>query len=148
MKVVLVKDVPGTGKAGTVVEVKEGHARNYLLPRGLAVEATEGVLRQLQHQQRAAQQRIERERRELAEQKRRLEALVLEIRARAGERGRLFGAVTSQQIAEALSARGFPVTRKQVELEDPIRVEGFYKVPVRLRSGLVAQVEVNVIGSR
>ncbi|MDR7482412.1 MAG: 50S ribosomal protein L9 [Armatimonadota bacterium] len=148
MKVVLLKDVPGTGKAGAVVEVKEGHARNYLLPRGLAVEATEGALRQVQHQRRAAQQRLERERQEIAEQKRRLEVLVLEIRARAGERGRLFGAVTSQQIAEALSARGFSVTRKQVELEDPIRVEGFYKVPVRLGPGLVAQVDVNVVGSR
>lgn len=148
MKVVLLKDVPGTGKAGTVVEVKEGHARNYLLPRGLAMEATEGALRQLEDRRRAAQQRLERERQAIAEQKRRLEALVLEIRARAGERGRLFGAVTSQQIAEALAARGFPVTRKQVELDDPIRVEGFYKVPVRLRPGVVVQVEVNVTGHR
>jgi large subunit ribosomal protein L9 len=148
VKVVLLKDVPGTGKAGTVVEVKEGHARNYLLPRGLAMEATEGALRQLEDRRRAAQQRLERERQAIAEQKRRLEALVLEIRARAGERGRLFGAVTSQQIAEALAARGFPVTRKQVELDDPIRVEGFYKVPVRLRPGVVVQVEVNVTGHR
>ncbi len=148
MKVVLLKDVPGTGKAGTVVDVKEGHARNYLLPRGLAVEATEGTLRQLEQQRRALQQRLERERREIADQRRRLESLVLEIRARAGERGRLFGAVTAQQIAAALEARGFSVTRKQVELDEPIRAEGFYKVPVRLRPGVVVHVEVNVIGSR
>ncbi|MBI3998139.1 MAG: 50S ribosomal protein L9 [Armatimonadetes bacterium] len=148
MKVILLKDVPGTGKAGTVAEVSEGHARNYLIPRYLAVEATPGALRHLEHQKQMMRRRAERERDAVTAQMQRLEGLVLEIRAKAGEGGRLFGAVTSQQIAKALEARGFAVTRKQVELDDPIKVEGFYRVPIRLRPGVVVRVDLNVTGAR
>lgn len=148
MKVVLLKDVPGTGKAGTIAEVKEGHARNYLLPRGLAVEATLGALRSLERQHQSVQHRADRERDQVSTQVQRLEGLVLEIRGKAGEGGRLFGSVTSQQIADALVAKGVAVTRKQVELEDPIKVEGFFKVPIRLRPGVVVHVDLNVVGTR
>ncbi len=147
MKVILLKDVPGTGKAGSVSDVKEGHARNYLIPRGLAVEASEGALRDLEQRKRAVQHHADREREEVAAQVRRLEGLVLEIRGKAGVGGRLFGSITSQQIAETLIRRGFSVTRKQIELEEPIRVEGFYKVPIRVHAGVVVQVDLNVIGT-
>ncbi|MGH2405093.1 MAG: 50S ribosomal protein L9 [bacterium] len=147
MKVILLKDVAGTGKAGTVSEVKEGHARNYLIPRGLAIEASAGALRDLEHRKRAVEHRVEREHEEVTSQAQGLEGLVLEIRGKAGKGGRLFGSVTSQQIAEALRGRGFAITRKQIELDKPIHVEGFYKVPIRLRAGVVIQVEVNVIGT-
>jgi large subunit ribosomal protein L9 len=83
----------------------------------------------------------------VAAEVRRLERLVLEIRGKAGKGGRLFGSITSQQIAEALIRRGFSVTRKQIELEEPIRVEGFYKVPIRVGAGAVVQVDLNVIGT-
>jgi large subunit ribosomal protein L9 len=148
VKVVLLKDVAGTGKAGTVAEVKEGYARNYLFPRGLAVEATAGALRALEHQHQSVQHRAERERDEVSAQVQRLEGLVLEIRGKAGEGGRLFGSVTSQHIAEALAARGLAVTRKQVELDEPIKIEGFFKVPIRLRPGVVVHVDLNVVGTR
>ncbi len=148
MKVILLKDVPGTGKAGTLSDVKEGHARNFLIPRGLAVEATPGALRALERQHQAVQHRADRERDEVTAQVQRLEGLVLEIRGKAGEGGRLFGSVTSQQIAEALAAKGYTVTRKQVELDEPIKVEGFYKVPIRLRPGVVVHVDLNVVGNR
>ena len=148
MKVILLKDVPGTGKAGTLSDVKEGHARNFLIPRGLAVEATPGALRALERQHQAVQHRADRERDEVTAQVQRLEGLVLEIRGKAGEGGRLFGSVTSQQIADALAAKGYTVTRKQVELDEPIKVEGFYKVPIRLRPGVVVHVDLNVVGNR
>jgi large subunit ribosomal protein L9 len=148
VKVVLLKDVAGTGKAGSVAEVKEGYARNYLIPRGLALEATAGALRALEHRHQSVQHRAERERDEVSAQVQRLEGLVLEIRGKAGEGGRLFGSVTSQQVAEALAARGFAVTRKQVELDEPIKIEGFFKVPIRLRPGVVVHVDLNVVGSR
>jgi large subunit ribosomal protein L9 len=148
VKVILLKDVPGTGKAGTLSDVKEGHARNFLIPRGLAVEATPGALRALERQHQAVQHRADRERDEVTAQVQRLEGLVLEIRGKAGEGGRLFGSVTSQQIAEALAAKGYTVTRKQVELDEPIKVEGFYKVPIRLRPGVVVHVDLNVVGNR
>ena len=148
MKVVLLRDVPGTGKAGTVTEVKEGHARNYLIPRGLAEEATPGALRSLERQHQAVQHRADRERDQASAQAHRLEGLVLEIRGKAGEGGRLFGSVTSQHIADALAAKGIAVTRKQVELDEPIKIEGFFKIPVRLRPGGVVHVDLNVIGTR
>jgi len=148
MKIILLKDVPGTGKTGAICEVKEGHARNYLIPRGLAVPASETAVRALESQQKAHRRRVERERAETAEHVQRLQGLVLEIRGKVGEGGKLFGSVTSQQIAEALTQRGFPITRKQIELGDPIRVEGFYRVPIRVGPGVVVHVDLNVIGTR
>jgi large subunit ribosomal protein L9 len=148
MKVILLKDVPGTGKTGAICEVKEGHARNYLIPRGLAMPASEGAVRALAQQQQTSHRRAERARAETVGQVERLQGLVLEIRGKAGEGGKLFGSVTSQQIADALSKRGFAITRKQIELDEPIRVEGFYRVPIRVAPGVVVHVDLNVIGIR
>lgn len=148
MKVILVKDVPGTGSAGEVKEVKEGHARNYLIPRGLAMPASEGAVRAIANQKQAVERRVERQRHETEELIERLKGLVLEIRGRAGEGGRLFGSVTSQQVAEALTKRGFDISRKQVELDEPIRTEGFYQVPVRAAPGVVIRIDLNVIGTK
>jgi large subunit ribosomal protein L9 len=148
MKVILLKDVPGTGAAGEIKEVKEGHARNYLLPRGLAMPASEGAVRALTNQQQAVERRAERQRREIEELVEQLRGLVLEIRSRAGDGGRLFGSITSQQIAEALATRGFDISRKQVELHEAVRVEGFYQVPVRVAPGIVVKIDVNVIGTK
>lgn len=148
MRVILLKDVPGTGTAGEVKEVKDGHARNYLIPRGLAMPASESAVRALAGRKQAEQRRLARQRSEIDELVARLTGLVLEVRGRAGEGGRLFGSVTSQQVAEALAARGFAVTRKQIELEEPIRVEGFYRVPVRVAPGVVVHVDLNVIATR
>lgn len=148
MKVILLKDLPGTGKANTIVDVKEGYARNYLIPRKLAAEATPGAIRHLEEQRRAVEHRAARAREEAEARVKRLEGLVLEIRSKAGEGGKLFGSVTAQQIANALAAKGFDVTRRQIELDDPIRAEGFYKVPIRLGPRVVVRVDLNVVGTR
>jgi large subunit ribosomal protein L9 len=147
VKVILLKDVAGTGKTGAVVEVKEGFARNYLFPRGLAAPASDGAMRMLANQKQAVDRRKERETAEAAEAIRRLEGLVLEVRSKAGGGGKLFGSVTSQQIADALAKRGFEISRKQVELDEPIRVQGFYQVPIRIAPGTVVRVDLNVIGT-
>jgi large subunit ribosomal protein L9 len=147
VKVILLKDVTGTGKTGMVVDVKEGFARNYLLPRGLAAPASDGAMRMLASQKEAVDRKKERDRAEAAEAIRRLEGLVLEVRSKAGEGGRLFGSVTSQQIADALGKRGFEISRKQVELDEPIRVQGFFQVPIRIAAGTVVKVDLNVIGT-
>ncbi|MDQ7851191.1 MAG: 50S ribosomal protein L9 [Armatimonadota bacterium] len=148
MKVILLQDVPALGRAGTLVEVKEGYARNYLLPRGLAREATAGAIRAREVLRQAEEQRRARMQRETEQLAQALSALTLEIPARAGAEGRLFGAVTAQQVADALRQRGFPVDKKQVELEHPIRVEGFHRVAVRLPTGRLVRVAVNVVGRR
>lgn len=148
MKVILLKDVPALGQAGMVKEVKEGYARNYLLPRGLAAEATESSLRSLAGQQRAQAERAQRDRTEAEQLAASLESAVIEIPGRGGEGGRLFGSITAQDVAEALTRAGFGVTKKQVELHEPIKTAGFYKVPVRIGLGIVAQVDVNVVTAR
>jgi len=148
MKVVLLKDVTGLGSAGRIQDVKEGYARNYLLPRGLALEATEGALKALKSQQQTAQQRTDRVRADAEQLAKRLEHLVVTIPARAGEGGRLFGSVTAQDITDALVDQGLKISKKQVELSEPIRSAGFFKVAIRLAPQLLAQVDVNVVGTR
>lgn len=148
MKVILLKDVPALGQTGMVKEVKEGYARNYLLPRGLAAEATEGTLKSLEGQQRARAERTQRDRAEAEKLASSLETAVIEVSSRGGEGGRLFGSITAQDVADALRRAGFSVTKKQIELNEPIRTAGFYKIPVRIGTGIVAQVDVNVVATK
>jgi len=145
MKVILLKEVPALGKAGAVKDVKEGYARNYLIPRGLAAEANERSLRVLEGQQKVMADRARRERTESEQLASALETAVIEIPARGGEGGRLFGSVTAQDIADALVRAGFEVGKKQIDLEEPIKTAGFYKIPVRVGPGMVARVDVNVV---
>lgn len=148
MKVILLEEVPTLGPAGTLAEVKEGYARNFLLPRGLAREATEGALRAREVKVRAGEEKRAREERGAETLGQALAGLVLEIRARVGAEGRLFGAVTAQEVADALARRGFGVNKKQVHLEHPIRMEGVHRVGVRLPTGKAVTIEVNVVGTR
>lgn len=146
MKVILIKDIETLGRSGEVREVADGYARNYLLPRGLALPATKGNLERFARSRDAAEHRQTRVLREVLELKEKLEALVLEIHTRAGEGGRLFGSVTTQDIADAIAQRGISVSKKQIDLPDPIKTTGFYKIPVRLHPQYTAMVEVNVVG--
>jgi large subunit ribosomal protein L9 len=147
MKVILLKDVPSLGRTGDVREVKEGYAQHFLLPRGLAAPATAANLQNLQDTRKAAQLREARALQQTADLKARLEALVVEVRARAGEGGRLFGSITAQDIAEAIARKGIEISKKHIELAEPIKSEGFYKVPVHLHPKVSAMVEVNVVGT-
>jgi large subunit ribosomal protein L9 len=148
MKVILLKDVESLGHAGDVREVKDGHARNYLMPRGLAAPATAASLQALEKTKAAAGRREVRLNEELGALKGRLEALVVEVRARAGDDGRLFGSVTAQDVADAIQRQGVDVSKKQIDLQEPLKNTGFYKVPVRLHSRHTAMVEVNVVGEK
>lgn len=145
MKLILLKDVAGLGEAGAVKEVKEGYARNYLLPRGLAKAATESALRNLRETRQSLREREDHRQAEARQLAAALEETVVEIPARVGEGGRLFGSVTAQDIADALAARGYNVSKKQVELDDPIHAVGFFKVPMRIAPGVVARVDINVV---
>lgn len=146
MRVILVKDVPKLGKAGQVVEVADGYGRNFLLPRGLAVEASEGNLRGLQQREEADRRRAERELAQAREQARRVDGATVTIAVRAGEGGRLFGAVTTQQIAEALGReRGVTIDRRRIALDEPIRHVGTWRVPIRLHPQVTAHVTVRVV---
>ncbi|NLY51569.1 MAG: 50S ribosomal protein L9 [Firmicutes bacterium] len=148
MEVILKQDVKNLGKQGERVKVAEGYARNFLIPRGLAVEATKGNLKHLQHQQKLDQERASRERAEAERVKAILDDLNLVIQARSGEGGRLFGSVTSGDITAAVKeAAGIEVDKRKVELEEPIKTVGNHNVKVKLLPGVVANLKIKVEAS-
>jgi large subunit ribosomal protein L9 len=145
MRVVLTQDVPKLGESGTIQEVKDGYARNYLIPQGLASIATRGIVKQVEERQRAENKRIEKLEEELRDLAGRIQATSLEIEARVGEQGRLFGSVTTADIAERLSAAvGEEIDRRKIDLAEPIRNVGEYDLAVRLVGKLAPTVKVRV----
>jgi len=145
MKVILQSDVQNLGKTGTVVKVRDGYGRNYLIPRGLAVVADEGNVARLQHQLKVAQARAAKLLTEAKAAGEKLSAASVTIRAQAGEEGKLFGSVTNRDIADALVAAGFSVDKKQITLGDAIRNLGVFNVGVKLHTDVEASVKVFVI---
>jgi large subunit ribosomal protein L9 len=144
IKVILREDVPRLGDAGEVVSVRPGFARNFLLPQGKAILATESSVKALEHHQRVIGEKVAREKKALEGEKSRLEAIALEIAVNVGEEGKLFGSVTAAQIAELLAAKGVQVDRRKIELGEPIKEVGEHRVPVRLHRELVAQLRLKV----
>jgi len=145
MKVLLLQEVKGVGEAGQVKEVAEGYARNYLIPKKLAVAATPAALKE--HEQRQAaekkrQAKIDEEMRELGK---RISASSVTIRSKVGEGGKLYGSVTTADVAEAMERQlGLAVDKRKIEIEEPIRHVGEYKVPVKLSKNVGATITVIV----
>jgi len=144
MQVILRDDVPNLGRPGDVVRVRPGYARNFLLPRNLAVEANPKNLRAFEHEKRLALMRREAKRTESLKIKDRLEQLTIEIAARAGERGKLFGSVTNIDIERALIAQGVTVDRRRIQLAEPIKELGDFVVPVRIDADVEATLKLKV----
>src|SRR5262245_7706321 len=145
MKVLLNESLKNVGRAGEIKEVKDGYARNYLIPRGLATMATAATVKQAESQRQAEERREARNPSANQTLGNKLSASTITLRARVGEQGRLYGAITATDIATALTAEvGHEIDRRRVELEDPIRHRGEYKVPVRLARDIVPQVTVTV----
>ncbi|MFA5383128.1 MAG: 50S ribosomal protein L9 [Eubacteriales bacterium] len=145
MKVVLLEDVKNLGKKGDLVQVAEGHARNYLLPRKLAVEATEGKIKQLANLQEAAAKKKQREASEAKDLAGRLESLLVKVYSRAGEGGKLFGSINNKDIVDALVRDyGIEIDRKKIILKEPIKKLGFYSLPVKLYPSVQVNLSVNV----
>ncbi len=144
MKVVLIKDLEGYGSFGDVISVKDGFARNYLIPRGLALPATEENLRHVNSILSQRARKLQREKEKAQELAKRLSGLVLEIVRQVGERGKLFGSVTSQDIAQALQEKGFDVDRKKVMLKNPIKEIGIYTITLKLHPEVSVDIKVDV----
>ncbi|HSJ62372.1 MAG TPA: 50S ribosomal protein L9 [Gemmatimonadaceae bacterium] len=145
MEVILRQAVENLGKPGDLVAVKAGYARNYLIPRGFALPATEGNKKRIE-QQRARLEAAENERRAAAQSvAERLEQVSLTFSARVGEEDKLFGSVTAADIAQQLLAQGFEIEKRQVDLHDPIKTLGVYRVPVKLHADVKPEVRVWVI---
>ena len=145
MEVILREDVQSLGKAGALVRVKPGYARNYLLPRGLAYEATEGNKQRIAAETRARTTRATEERSRAEQAAAALGNVTVTIPAKAGEGERLFGSVTTQDIADALDKAGHPVDKRKIDLPHPIKQLGEHSVPVRLHSEVQTAIRVIVV---
>ena len=145
IEVILREDIKTLGKAGDMVRVKPGYARNYLLPHGLAYEATEGNKKRIAGETRARTTRLASEKTEAEATAARLGTLNLTLRGKAGEEGKLFGSVTAQDIAAALESAGHTVDRRKIELEHPIKTTGAHSVAVRLHPEVNAELRVSVV---
>jgi large subunit ribosomal protein L9 len=145
IEVILREDVKSLGKAGEMVRVKPGYARNYLLPQGLAFEATEGNKKRIAAETRARGVRSQAERAEAERAAATLGAVTVTLTGKAGDEGKLFGSITAQDIADALAAGGHQVDRRRIELEHPIKTLGQHTVAVRLHPEVHAEVRVSVV---
>jgi large subunit ribosomal protein L9 len=145
MEVILRQAVENLGKPGDVVKVSNGYARNFLLPRGVAFEATPGNLKRIS-QEKDRLEAAENERRSAAQSlAERLEQVSLTFSARVGEEGKLFGSVTAADIAHQLEGQGFTIEKRQVDLHEPLRTLGVFRVPVRLHADVKPEIKVWVI---
>lgn len=145
MVVILLKDVKGTGKAGEIVKVNDGYARNMLLPKGLAKEATQGNVRSLEKQKALAAEKREEQKAAAKKQAAELEKLTVVIKSKGGENGKLFGSITSKDIADALEQQeNIKIDKKKIDLASPIKQTGDAQVTVKLFPEVSAKLKVTV----
>lgn len=145
IEVILREDVKTLGRAGEMVRVKPGYARNFLLPKGLAFEATEGNKKRIAAETRARATRNDAERAEAQRLAATLGTVNLKLAGKAGEEGKLFGSITSQDIADALAREGHAIDKRRIELEHPIKTVGEHAVTVRLHPEVHAELRVSVV---
>jgi large subunit ribosomal protein L9 len=145
MKVIFLKDVKGQGKKGEVKNVSEGYALNFLLPQGLAQPATEGAVKTLDNQKKAEERRKEQEKKDAQELAKKLAETPVQLRAKAGEGGRLFGAITNKQVADELEKLKLKLDKRKIVMDDPIRSLGVTKVTVKLHPEVTTTLNVHVI---
>jgi large subunit ribosomal protein L9 len=146
MKLILTQEVSNLGAAGDVVEVKDGYGRNYLMPRGFAIRWTKGAEKQIDTIKKARSARDVRDVTHAEEIKSRLEALTIQIRSQAGSTGRLFGAVTVADIADAVRAAGGPdIDKRRIQVDNPIKTVGSHQVRVRIHDDVTADLALNVV---
>lgn len=147
MKVILRQNIESLGKMGEVVAVKDGYARNYLLPRGMAYVATKGNVQVLEQERRSLQVKLNRELKAATDIAAELEKHenAITIAMQVGEEDKLFGTVTKEMIAEKLAAKGFTIDKRKIEIDEPIKVLGIYTVSVKLHSEVSAKIKVWVV---
>jgi large subunit ribosomal protein L9 len=144
VKLILRESIHNLGEVGDLVSVRPGYARNYLIPKGKAILATESRVAELEHHKRIVAEKVARAMKDLQAAKDRLESLEVEVNARAGEEGRLFGSVTSAQIGELLAERGFVIDRRRIDLKEPIKELGEHAVPIKLHREVIASLKLTV----
>ena len=144
MKVILLQDVKGKGKKGQMIEVSDGYARNFMLPKKLAIEATPDAINTMRMNDKATQERIAREKAAAMEISKKQRAMTLTVTAKGGGNGRLFGAVTNQEIANALEKQGVKLDKRKIVIADPIKNVGTYTVTCKLGYEINAPLTVKI----
>ncbi len=144
MQVILKENLKNLGKIGEVVNVKDGYARNYLLPKGIAIDATAKNMRALEHAKRVVTERAKKMAKDAQSMADKINSLEITIYAKAGEEEKLFGSVTAIDIAEALKEKGVEIEKRKILLEEPIKRLGQHTVSVKLHSDVIAEMKVNV----
>ena len=145
MKVILTEEIRGLGTRGDVVTVKDGYARNYLIPKNLAQEASAGNLKAIEHQRRKWDLLAQEEKNAAQKAADRVKGVKIQIEKRVGENGHLFGSVTANEIADALMEKGIDVDKRRIELGSPIKNVGLHDVEVRLHRDVTASIQVEVV---
>jgi large subunit ribosomal protein L9 len=145
MKIILRQNHDKLGAIGEVVSVKDGYARNYLIPRGVAYEATHGSLQQLEQEKKTASRRTDREKKNAEALAAEIEKVSLTIKMKVGDEDKLFGSVTSQQIAELLAEKNITLDKRSIELEEPLKALGIFEVPVKLAGGVTSKIKVWIV---
>ena len=144
MKVILTKEIPNLGKPGALVTVKPGYGRNYLLPRNLAVLATDKNVRRLEHEKSGILARSAKEKANMTAMAKKLEAIEVKFTRKVGEQNKLFGSVTSKDVHEQLTAQGYQIERRQVHVPDPLKEVGTHEVEVKLHPEVSAKLKVTI----
>ena len=145
MKVILKDDVKNVGNMGDIVKVADGYARNYLVPRGLAVEASTKNIKSIEHEKRIIQEKAKKIKSSAQDLSDRISKVTLVMKATAGEEGKLFGSVTTMDIAEALKKEGFEIDKKKISLDEPIKRLGEHTVNVKIHPEITTNVTVQVV---
>ena len=145
MKIILKEDIKKIGKMGQIVDVADGYARNYLVPKGFAVEASTKNIRSLEHEKRIIQEKAKKLKDSAQDIASRISSMTLMIKAKAGEEEKLFGSVTTMDIAEALLNEGIEIDKKRISLEEPIKRLGFYSVQIKLHSDVSVPLNIQII---
>ena len=145
IKLILKSDLKELGNSGDIVDVKDGYARNFLIPAGLALKYSESVVKVLEEEKKKEKIRLEKEKKQASLYQEKISKISCTIPVKVGEEGKLFGAVTSADIEEALKQEGIKIDKRKIELPEPIKVLGVYTVPVRLHPEVIANIKVWVV---
>jgi len=145
MKVILKKDVETLGPAGKIIDVKDGYARNYLIPQGIALKADEKNIKILEEEQKRLKLKLNKDKKNAELLAEKLNGVSCTATVSVGEEDRVFGSVTSQNIADLLKEKGFDIDRKKILLEEPIKALGIYEIPIKLHSEVEAKIKLWVV---